>query len=46
MSDNNKEYMLTTSKIKQHWMLDPRWTVHDKLQQYQGIIKLYGLLLF
>lgn len=37
------KYMLATSKVKEHGMADPRWTMGDKCDQFRGIVALYGM---
>lgn len=35
---------MSIKNIRMHGMKDERWTVRDKIQQYRGILKLYGKL--
>lgn len=34
--------MLSAAKVKIHGMQDENWIIKDKIQQYRGLIKLYG----
>lgn len=35
--------MSFTIKSIKHGMQDPRWTAQNKITQYKGLIRLYGL---
>lgn len=35
--------MLSAAKVKVHGMQDRRWVTSDKLTQYRGVIKLFGI---
>lgn len=38
--------MLSTAKVRIHGMQDDNWVIKDKINQYRGLIKLYGKLSF
>lgn len=34
--------MLSAAKVRIHGMQDENWVIKDKINQYRGLIKLYG----
>lgn len=36
--------MLSAAKVRIHGMQDDNWVIKDKINQYRGLIKLYGNL--
>lgn len=34
--------MLSAAKVRMHGMQDENWIIKDKINQYRGLIKLYG----
>lgn len=34
--------MLSAGKVRIHGMQDENWVIIDKINQYRGLIKLYG----
>lgn len=36
--------MLSAAKVRIHGMQDDNWVIKDKINQYRGLIKLYGEL--
>lgn len=39
---NSKNNMLSAKNIRIHGMDDTRWTKHDKITQYKGLINLFN----
>lgn len=37
--------MLSAAKVRIHGMQDENWVIKDKINQYRGLIKLYGTML-